>query len=123
MTTIPTTDLEALRRRADALEAANAHLRRKAGDALIEYAALRRRVEDLRGRLPAADVGPTLDGGRYLTVHQVASRLGLTGEEAAGLLEGVATRTDAHGQTVIREDRFEQLVLDRAAGRTARRFL
>ncbi|MFW6145747.1 MAG: hypothetical protein ACOC7R_00270 [Planctomycetota bacterium] len=129
MTTTPETDLDALRRQVEGLEAEHARLRgrgpacRADGDVLAEHVALRRRVADLRGRLPDADVGPTLDGGGYLTVHQVAARLDLTAAEAAALLEGAGTRTDANGQTVVREDRFEQLILDHAAGRSPRRFL
>ncbi len=129
MTTTDPTDLAALRRRVDDLEAEHARLsgrgaacRADAG-LLDEHVALRRRVAELRDRLPAADVGPTLDGGAYLTLHQVAARLDLTAAEAASLLDGVPTRTDANGQTVVREDRFEQVVVDRAAGKTTRSFL
>jgi len=129
MTTTAPADLQSLRRRVDELEAEHARLRRRgpacraSAELLDEHVALRRRVADLREMLPAADVGPTLDGGAYLTLHQVASRLDVTGAEAATLLDGVPTRTDANGQTVVREDRFEQVVLDRAAGKATGRFL
>lgn len=122
-------DLDRLRRQLTELEAENAQLQGRGPasrgnvELLRDNSDLRRQVGRLRDRLPAADVGPALDGRTYLTIHQVASRLNTTAADATRMLAKIETRTDRNGQEVIAADRFEQFILDSATGSDPVRFL
>jgi len=122
-------DLDALHRQVTELETENAQLKGRGPacrgniDLLRANGDLRRQVEHLRGRLPAAAMSPSADGHAWLTIHQVASRLNTTAAEAARMLAKIETRTDGNGLEVIAADRFEQFILDTAAGANPARFL
>ena len=122
-------ELTFLRRREAELAAENARLKGRGPasrgqiESVRQNTELRRQVEHLRGRLPAASLGPAAEGAGYLTIHQVASRLNTTAEQAVKMLQKVPTRLDDNGVQVIAADRFEQFVLDTAAGRNPSRFL
>jgi len=124
-----TSQLESLRQEAAQLETENAYLRgrgpasRGSVEAIQRNTHLRRQVEVLRGRLPAADLGAGPDPGAFLTIHQVASRLNTTAEQASRRLAKVETRRDGNGVQVIAAETFEQFVVDAAAGENPSRFL
>ncbi len=121
--------LEPLRQQLADLESENAYLRgrgpasRGSVETIQRNTQLRRQVETLRGRLPAADMGPGALPGASLTIHQVASRLNRTAEQASRLLAKVETRRDSNGVEVIAAETFEQFVVDTAAGANPSRFL
>jgi len=125
----PAVDLDDLRRQVTELEAENAQLKGRGPtsrgnvELLRANSELRRQVEHLRAQLPKADLGPTIDGGAYLTIHEVASRLNTTAAEASRMLARIETRTDSNGTEVVAADRFEQFILDTAAGANPARFL
>ncbi len=120
------TDLGSLRGRLAELETENAQLKgrgpaSRGNVAMIRRnTELRRQVESLRQKLPAADMA---DRDGYLTIHQVASRLNTTAGDASELLTGVETRFDANGVEVVATDTFEQFLVDTVAGRNPSRFL
>jgi len=122
-------ELEFLRRRHTELSVENAQLRGRgaASRGNIEMLQLntemRRRVEQLRHRLPKADLGPSAQADDWLTVHQIASLLNTTAEHASRLLAKVETQFDNNGVQVISRERFEQFVVDTAAGNDPSRFL
>lgn len=122
-------ELELLRRREAKLAAENAQLKgrglasRGSIEMLSQNADYRRQVEALRSRLPKADLGPMRDSASCLTIHQVASRLNTTADQAAKMLAKVETQFDDNGVEVIAVDTFEQFVVDTAAGRNPSRFL
>jgi len=118
-----------LKRREAELAAENARLKGRGPasrgqiESVRENTELRRQVEHLRGRLPDADLGPDSEATGYLTIHQVASRLNTTTEQAVKMLAKVPTRLDGNGVQVVAADRFEQFVLDTATGRNPSHFL
>ena len=128
MTQTQHNDLDLLRRREVELSAENARLNgatptnRGQVELIEENHRLRRRVEQLRSRLPAPAMGMTADGA-FLTIHQIASRLNTTAARAADLLDRVPTRIDDNGQQIVSADCFEQFILDSADGRDPSRFL
>jgi hypothetical protein len=125
----PLDELESLRRRHTELSVENAQLRGRGAasrgniEMLKVNTDLRRRVEQLRCRLPKADLGPAAAPDAWLTVHQVASLLNTTAEHASRLLAKVETQLDNNGLQVLSRERFEQFVVDTATGTDPSRFL
>ena len=95
---------------------------------MTDITELRQRVAALRGKLPkawlrhfppgAAPDGRDEDGREYLTIHEAAARLDTTAQEALRLLGRVEMRTDLNGVPAVQAQRFDQVLLDLAAGRS-----
>jgi len=122
-------ELEFLRRRATELTSENAQLKGRGPasrgnlDMLKRNTGLRRQVEQLRSRLPKVDLGPMANSDGYLSIHQVASCLNTTADQASKMLAKVETQFDNNGLEVIAADRFEQVIVDLATGQNPSRFL